>query len=118
MPLVRVLPVSLLIYVLTPALRIAALPVQQAALTEMVRPEERGRALAANQVARLLASASGIGLSGWLFGASRFTLPFLLYGATMGTNVVLYFRFFGSAEQARRSAAAQQEIQQVRENGG
>jgi len=117
MPLVRVLPVSLFIYVLTPALRIAALPVQQAALTEMVRPEERGRALAANQVARLLASAAGIGLSGWLFGASRFTLPFLLYGVTMGTNVVLYFRFFGRADQARRARRVQHEIQHVRGNG-
>jgi MFS family permease len=106
MPLVRWLPVSLVIYILTPSLRIAAIPVQQAALSEMVERDERGRALAANQVARLGASSAGIAFTGWMFDVSEIALPFLAYGAVMIANIYLYFRFFSSWEAAGASGPA------------
>lgn len=121
MPFLHHLAVALTIYLLTPALRIAALPVQQTALTEMVSPPERARALAANQVARLLASAAGIGLSGWLFGTARIATPFLLYGGSMGTNLVLYYRFFGAAaptQPAIDGAEAAEQVHSLREEDG
>jgi predicted MFS family arabinose efflux permease len=98
MPLVRWLPLSLIIYILTPSLRIAAVPVQQAALVEMVDRDERGRALAANQVARLTASSGGIAFTGWMFDAAEIALPFFAYAAIMVTNIYLYFRFFSAWE--------------------
>lgn len=98
MPFVRWLPLSLFIYILTPSLRLAALPVQQAALVEMVLPEERGRAAAANQVARLGASSAGIALTGWLFDTAEIAVPFLAYAAAMFANIYLYFRFFSAWE--------------------
>jgi predicted MFS family arabinose efflux permease len=98
MPLVRWLPVSLFIYVLTPSLRIAAVPVQQAALAEMVMPEERGRALAANQVARLGASSAAIAFTGWMFETAEIALPFLVYTVVMAGNIYLYFHFFSAWE--------------------
>ncbi|HEV2386383.1 MAG TPA: MFS transporter [Candidatus Acidoferrales bacterium] len=104
MPLVRWLPLSLAIYILTPALRIAAVPVQQAALAEMVVPEERGRALAANQVARLGASSAAIAFTGWMFDTAEIALPFFVYAAVMSGNIYLYFRFF-SAWEARGEEA-------------
>jgi MFS family permease len=99
MPLVRWLPVSLVIYILTPSLRIAAVPVQQAALAEMVERDERGRALAANQVARLGASSAGIAFTGWMFDAAEIALPFFVYSAVMSANIYLYFRFFAAWER-------------------
>ncbi|MDE3136837.1 MAG: MFS transporter [Acidobacteriota bacterium] len=106
MPLVRWLPLSLLIYIVTPSLRIAAIPVQQAALTEMVDRDERGRALAANQVARLGASSAGIAFTGWMFDAAEIALPFFAYGAVMIANIYLYFRFFSSWEGAGAAGPA------------
>lgn len=98
MPLVRWLPLSLAIYILTPSLRIAAVPVQQAALAEMVMPEERARALAANQVARLGASSAAIAFTGWMFDTAEIALPFFVYTAVMAGNIYLYFRFFSGWE--------------------
>jgi predicted MFS family arabinose efflux permease len=100
MPLVRWLPVSMIIYFLTPSLRVVAIPVQQAALVEMVERDERGRALAANQVARLVASSGGIVFTGWMFDAAEIAVPFFVYAGAMFTNIYLYFRFFSAWESA------------------
>ncbi len=108
MPLVRWLPISLIIYVLTPSLRVAAVPVQQAALVEMVDPDERGRALAANQVARLTASSAGIAFTGWMFDASEIALPFFAYAAIMISNIYLYFRFFSAWDAGAAARAGKQ----------
>jgi MFS family permease len=113
MPLVRWLPLSLFIYILTPSLRVAAVPVQQAALVDMVDRDERGRALAANQVARLSASSAGIALTGWLFDAAEIALPFFAYAAVMVSNIYLYFRFF-SGWGAGTASRAPGEAQPVR----
>jgi predicted MFS family arabinose efflux permease len=101
LPLARWLPVSLGIYLVTPALRIVAIPVQQSALVDMVERDERGRALAANQVARLSAGSLGIVLTGWLFETAEISLPFFIYAGAMFTNIFLYYRFF-SAWKGRR----------------
>jgi MFS family permease len=85
---------ALVIYILTPGLRVMAVPVQQTALTEMVAKGETGRALGINQVGRLAASAGGIAIGGALFEISEIALPFLLYAAIIGGNLILYFRFF------------------------
>lgn len=95
MPLIRILPVSLAIFFIMPALRVAALPVQQSAMTEMVSQDEVGRALGINQVARLAASSSGTTLTGYMFDLSEIELPFYIYGIIMGINIYLYFKFFG-----------------------
>ncbi|HXH47755.1 MAG TPA: MFS transporter [Terriglobia bacterium] len=85
---------ALAVYLVTPALRVMALPVQRTAFTEMVKPDELGRALGINQVARLGASSGGITLTGYLFNVSEFAAPFCIYAVTMAANIYLYFRFF------------------------
>jgi len=55
LPLTRIFALAVVIYMITPALRVVAVPAQQTALTAMVRESEMGRALAMNQVARLTA---------------------------------------------------------------
>ena len=99
LPLWHNLPLALGIYMLIPALRVAALPTQQRALTDMVRAEETGRALGFNQVMRLGASSGAVALTGFLFEETDFALPFELYSAIMVANIFLYFRFFGQREQ-------------------
>jgi predicted MFS family arabinose efflux permease len=95
LPFSHSLSVALAIYVLTPALRVAALPTQQRALTDMVNPDETGRALGLNQVTRLGASSGAVVLSGFLFSDSEIALPFLIYAAIMAFNISLYYKFFG-----------------------
>ncbi|HVB37491.1 MAG TPA: MFS transporter [Vicinamibacterales bacterium] len=90
------LAVALAIYVVTPALRVAALPAQQTAITELVGHEERGRALGLNQVTRLTASAGAVSLTGYSFSLGDFPVPFVLYAALIAVNIGLYFRFFGA----------------------
>jgi predicted MFS family arabinose efflux permease len=94
LPLSHHLWAALTIYVLTPALRVAALPAQQRALTDMVTPAETGRALGLNQVTRLGASSGAVALTGFLFSESEIALPFFIYAGIMAVNIGLYFKFF------------------------
>ena len=105
LPFVHILWVALAIYVLTPGLRVAALPAQQTALTARVGAEETGRALGLNQVTRLAASAGAVGLTGYLFEDADFHLPFELYFVITVFNLALYRRFFGW-ERGRGEAVA------------
>ncbi len=86
---------GLVIYLIYPALRIAALPAQQSALIERVEHGSMGRALAVNQVARLSASSAASMCTGYLFDISAIELPFFIYAVVMAANIVLYYRFFG-----------------------
>ncbi|MGC9000695.1 MAG: MFS transporter [Caldisericum sp.] len=99
MPIFRILPVSLFIYFSMPALRVMALPVQQSAMTDMVDSEEVGRALGVNQVTRLVSSSLGTLFSGYMFDISEIGLPFYTYGAVMGINIFLYYKFFKDSKE-------------------
>lgn len=98
MPLSHIFLLALFIYFVTPALRVMALPVQQTAITEMVRYDEVGRALGINQVARLAASSGAISFTGYMFDLSDIGLPFYAYAAVMFCNIYFYFRFFRPLE--------------------
>jgi Major Facilitator Superfamily len=101
LPLIRNLPLALAIYLLTPALRVVAVPAQQTALTAMVREGETGRALGVSQVARLSGSAGAIVFTGYAFGADDIALPFYAYAAVIAFSLTLYFRFFGARPELR-----------------
>jgi len=100
-PIIRFLPVAVIIYILAPSLRVAALPIQQSELTKQVDGDVIGRALSVNQVARLAASSAGTGVSGHLLDTSLFELPFFIYGLIMAGNLLLYIKFF-SARRIQR----------------
>ena len=102
LPAQRNFILALAIYFLTPALRVAALPAQQTAMTEFVPGDERGRALALNQVARLGSSSAGTVFTGAMFNLEEIGLPFYLYGAVMAVNIGLYFFFFGEKNKRNR----------------
>lgn len=89
------LEIGLLIYLITPSLRIAALPAQQTALVSRVEGDSMGRALALNQVTRLSAASGAMICTGYLFDLSAIEMPFLLYAGVMGVNIYLYYLFFG-----------------------
>ncbi len=101
LPLVHNLPLALAVYMLTPALRVVAVPAQQTALTAMVREGETGRALGVSQVARLSGSAGAIVFTGYAFGADDIALPFYAYAAVIAFSLTLYFRFFGARPELR-----------------
>jgi Major Facilitator Superfamily. len=94
MPIIRIFPLSIAIYLSMPALRVAAIPVQQAAMTEMVDQGEVGRALGINQAARLASSSAGTTISGYMFDISEIELPFFAYSFITFFNIFLYFNFF------------------------
>jgi MFS family permease len=87
--------IGLIIYLITPALRIAALPAQQTAIINRVEGDSMGRALALNQVTRLSASSAAMICTGVLFDISEIEMPFFLYAGVMAVNIYLYYRFFG-----------------------
>lgn len=101
LPLVRNLPLALVVYLLTPALRVVAIPAQQTALTAMVREGETGRALGVSQVARLSGSAGAIVFTGYAFGLDDIALPFYAYAAVVAFSLSLYFRLFGARPELR-----------------
>jgi MFS family permease len=101
LPLTRSLPLALAIYLLTPALRVVAVPAQQTALTAMVHEGETGRALGMSQVARLTGSTGAIAFTGYAFGLDDIALPFYAYAAVIAFSLVLYFRFFGARPELR-----------------
>ena len=87
--------IGLIIYLITPALRIAALPAQQSAIINRVEGDSMGRALALNQVTRLSASSIAMICTGVLFDVSEIEMPFFLFAGVMAVNIYLYYRFFG-----------------------
>ena len=87
------------IYLITPALRIAAMPAQQSAIINRVEGRSMGRALAMNQVTRLSASSAAMICTGVLFDISELEMPFFLYAGVMAVNIYLYYHFFGHDEQ-------------------
>ncbi len=93
-PNVRFLPVALLIYLITPGLRILAVPIQQTAITSMVSEDERGRALGINQVIRLGGSSLATEFAAGFFSTPYIAVPFYLYAVVMGANIYLYKIFF------------------------
>ena len=95
-PFVHVLYVSVLLYLFFPALRVAALPVQQTALTDMVADNELGRAFGINQASRLLVGSTGTAFSGYEFDVSQVEIPFISYAVVLGLNLYLYTRFFST----------------------
>jgi MFS family permease len=101
LPLTRSLPLALAVYLLTPALRVVAVPAQQTALTAMVHEGETARALGMSQVARLSASTGAIAFTGYAFGAEDIAMPFYAYAAVIAFSLVLYFRFFGARPELR-----------------
>jgi MFS family permease len=101
LPLTRSLPLALAIYLLTPALRVVAVPAQQTAITAMVHQGETGRALGMSQVARLTASSGAIAFTGYAFGADEIAMPFYAYAAVIAFSLMLYFRFFGARPELR-----------------
>jgi len=96
LPWTRIFALAIIVYMLTPALRILAVPAQQTALTAMVRNQEMGRALAMNQVARLSSSAGAVAFSGYMFETTEIAVPFYVYAALTCVSLALYFRFFGA----------------------
>jgi MFS family permease len=96
LPWMRIFVLSIVIYMLTPALRVVAVPAQQTALTVMVKKDEMGRALAMNQVARLSASGGAVALTGYMFEAAEIAVPFYIYAALTCVSLAMYFRFFGA----------------------
>ncbi|MHB8487019.1 MAG: MFS transporter [Candidatus Acidiferrales bacterium] len=101
LPVTRILALAVAIYIITPALRVVAVPAQQTALTAMVRESEMGRALAMNQVARLTASSGAVAFTGYMFDLSDIALPFYAYALVTGVGLVLYFKFFGARPELR-----------------
>jgi hypothetical protein len=57
-----------------------------------VHKDDLGRALGINQVARLAASSTGTGLSGYLMQNALYEVPFLAYGVLMMGNLYLYVK--------------------------
>ncbi|AAK42050.1 MFS transporter [Saccharolobus solfataricus] len=102
MPLIRVFPISLGIYLILPGMRVLALPIQQRAMTEMVSQDEVGRAMGINQVTRLAASSGSTGLTGYLFSESQIDVPFLASGIIMALNIYMYYKFFGGKNEVNR----------------
>lgn len=101
LPLTHNLPLALTVYLLTPALRIVAVPAQQTAITAMVHGGETGRALGVSQVARLSGSAGAIVFTGYAFGAEEIAMPFYAYAAVIAFSLTLYFRLFGARPELR-----------------
>jgi MFS family permease len=97
---------GLAIYLISPALRIAALPAQQSAIISRVEGTSMGRALALNQVTRLSASSAAMICTGFLFDISEIEMPFFLYAGVMAVNIYLYYRFFGHDGQGRAAHVA------------
>ncbi|AFZ69836.1 arabinose efflux permease family protein [Caldisphaera lagunensis DSM 15908] len=94
-PFIRILPVSLGIYIIFPALRVIAIPIQQSAMLSMVPPEERGRISGLNQGSRLGFSSIGTFIASPFMDISLIYLPFVSYSVFMALNIYLYKRFFG-----------------------
>ncbi len=86
---------ALAVYLVLPALRVAALPAQTAALMGRVAPEDRSEGAGTNQAARVLAAGGATALGGYSLEEVAVAVPFVAYAATLAANAWLYLEFFG-----------------------
>ena len=86
---------ALAVYLVLPALRVAALPAQTAALMGRVAPEDRSEGAGTNQAARVLAAGGATALGGYSLEEVAVAVPFVAYAATLAANAWLYLQFFG-----------------------
>lgn len=93
--LVRFFPLAIFLFILFPALRVIALPIQQRAITDIAGAQNAGTVLGANQGTRLISASAGSALAGYLFEQGLVTIPFYGYALITAYNLVLYRRFFG-----------------------
>ena len=95
------------LYLLYPAFRVIAIPVQQSLLLELTPPEERGRVSGYNQGSRLALSSAATYAAAPAFDPSSGYIwaPFAAYGILMAVNIYLYWKFFAAEEAKRRRAA-------------
>ena len=89
-------PAVLALFIIFPSLRVAALPVQQRAITNIAGEGNTGTVLGANQGTRLISAAGGSALAGVLFDHALVIFPFLGYALIAGSNLALYKKFFGA----------------------
>ncbi len=94
MPFVARTP-ALLLYVLLPAFRVAALPAQSAALMDRLPHADRSEGAGTNQAARVGAASAATLASGYALEEVAVAVPFLGYAAALAVNAALYVRFFG-----------------------
>lgn len=88
-------PVAIFLFLIFPALRVAAMPIQQRAIVDIAGEGSTGTVLGANQGTRLLSAAGGSAIAGYLFDRALTALPFYAYAVIAASNLVLYKKFFG-----------------------
>jgi MFS family permease len=88
-------PIAIFLFLIFPALRVVAMPIQQRAITDLAGEGSTGTVLGANQGTRLLSAAGGSAIAGYLFDRALITLPFYAYAVIAASNLVLYKKFFG-----------------------
>lgn len=96
LPLIHYFPLAIFIYLITPALRIMALPVQQRAITSIAGEGDVATVLGFNQSTRLLAASGGSAIAGYFFENALISFPFYGYAIIAGGNLLLYKKFFGN----------------------
>jgi MFS family permease len=102
-PFVQILPFSIGIYLAYPALRVAAFPVIQTAMVDMVHEGERGRLFGVSQATRLTMSSAGTSFAGYELDSSAIPVPFIAYCVVLALNLALYSRFFSEYDDPLRA---------------
>jgi len=96
---VRLLPLSLAIFVVLPALRVMALPTQTSAMVGMVPASDRAEVAGTNQATRVGSASGATAFSGWALANLSIEVPFVGYAAAVFANIYLYIHFFGWRRQ-------------------
>lgn len=86
---------ALAVYLVLPALRVAALPAQTAALMGRLPHEDRSEGAGTNEAARIGSASGATLLSGFAIEDVTLAVPFVGYAAALLVNSVLYVHFFG-----------------------
>ncbi len=102
-PFIRILPISIGIYLVYPALRVAAFPVIQTAMVDMVDEGERGRLFGVSQATRLTMSSAGTSFAGYELDSAAIPVPFIAYGIVLALNLAMYAKFFSEYAEPHRA---------------
>ncbi len=106
-PFIRIFPLSMGIYLVYPALRVAAFPVIQTAMVDMVDEGERGRLFGVSQATRLTMSSAGTYFAAIELDSSAIPIPFIAYSVVLGVNLVMYAKLFSEYRDPLRAQKKQ-----------
>ena len=98
-PIIPLYSITALLFIAFRTLIMFTMPVRQAFATELAEPSEIASVIGISNSARMGIRSLAPTLTGYMFQIAQYTTPFLIGGALLASNALLYEKFFSKRQR-------------------